>query len=82
MQHIYVAMQKRFAVGREGKEYAMRDIRRPIHCGYETLRLRRDPMQREVQFNRKPFPANEQITALGFAAARRPQGFWGAGTSR
>lgn len=60
----------------------MRDIRRPVHCGYETLRLRRDPLQREVQFNRKPFPANEQITALGFAAARRPQGILGMGASK
>lgn len=72
----------RFAVGREGKEDAMRDIHRPVHCGYETLRLRRDPLQREVQFNRKAFPANEQITALGFAAVRRPQGFLEAGQSR
>ena len=61
----------------------MYDIRRrPVHCGYETLRLRRDPLQREMQFNRKPFPANEQITALGFAAARRPQEFLGTGQSR
>lgn len=60
----------------------MRDIRRPIHCGYETLRLRRDPLQREVQFNRKAFPANEQITALGFAAVRHPRGFMDTGNSR
>ncbi|MDB5525840.1 MAG: hypothetical protein JWM58_3603 [Rhizobium sp.] len=60
----------------------MREIHRPIHCGFETLRLRRDPQRREEQFNRKPFPANEQMTALGFAAGRRTPVVFEPGSSR
>lgn len=55
----------------------MRDIHRPIHSGFETLRHRRMPENREVMFNRKPSPAYEQITAMGFAARLRPQDFPG-----
>jgi hypothetical protein len=55
----------------------MREIHRPIHSGYETLRQRTSPGNREALFNRKPSPANEQMTALGFAARLRPQDFPG-----
>jgi len=60
----------------------MREIHRPIHSGFETLRHRRDPQRREVQFNRKAFPAYEQMTALGFALNRRPQTLFEQGYSR
>jgi len=60
----------------------MREIHRPIHSGYETLRLRRDPQRREAQFNRRPFPANEQMTALGLVVSRRSQGLFDQGYSR
>ena len=60
----------------------MREIHRPIHSGYETLRLRRDKLGREAHFNRKSFPANEQITALGFEDQYRPHGLFAQGYSR
>lgn len=60
----------------------MREIQRPIHCGYETLRLRRERSGREAYFNDKAFPANEQITALGFETLRRPDGLFGQACSR
>ena len=60
----------------------MREIHRPIHSGYETLRLRRDPQRREAQFNRSPFPANEQMTALGLAISRRAQVLFTQDSSR
>ncbi len=60
----------------------MREIHRPIHSGFETLSHRRDPQRREAQFNRKAFPANEQMTALGFAMRRRPQTLFEQGCSR
>lgn len=60
----------------------MREIHRPIHSGYETLRLRRDPQRREAQFNRRACPANEQMTALGYAMSRRPNVLFGQGYSR
>jgi hypothetical protein len=60
----------------------MREIHRPIHSGFETLRHRRDPQRREMQFNRKAFPAYEQMTALGFALNRRPQTLFEQGYSR
>jgi hypothetical protein len=55
----------------------MREIHRPVHSGYETLRWRHEPQNREALFNRKAYPANEQLTALGFAARLRPQDFLG-----
>nr|WP_299500537.1 hypothetical protein [uncultured Rhizobium sp.] len=60
----------------------MREIHRPVHSGYETLRRRRDPANREAQFNRRSFPAYEQLTALGFAARLRPQDMLGQPTSK
>lgn len=60
----------------------MREIHRPIHSGFETLRVRRNPQRRDAQFNRKAFPVNEQLTALGFAAIRRPEGLFDQGYSR
>ena len=60
----------------------MREIHRPVHSGYETLRLRRDRLGREAHFNRKAFPANEQITALGLDKLRRPQVLFVQGYSR
>lgn len=60
----------------------MRELYRPIHSGYETLRLRRDRLGREVHFNRKAFPANEQMTALGFDALSRQQALFVQGYSR
>jgi hypothetical protein len=60
----------------------MREIHRPIHSGYETLRLRRDKLGREAHFNRKAFPANEQITALGLENQRRPNALFVQGYSR
>ena len=60
----------------------MREIYRPIHSGYETLRLRRDKLVREAHFNRKAFPANEQMTALGFEALSRRQALFVQGYSR
>lgn len=60
----------------------MREIHRPIHSGYETLRQRRNPENREAPFNRRPFPANEQMTAMGFAARLRPQDFPGRTCSK
>jgi hypothetical protein len=60
----------------------MREIHRPIHSSYETLRLRRSQVRREAQFNRNPFPANEQMTALGYAASCRSQGLFDESYSR
>jgi hypothetical protein len=60
----------------------MREIYRPVHSGYETLRIRRDKLVREAHFNRKAFPANEQMTALGFDSASRPQALFVQGYSR
>ena len=60
----------------------MREIHRPIHSSYETLRLRRNQLRREAGFNRNPFPANEQITALGFATSYRSQGLLDESHSR
>jgi len=60
----------------------MREIYKPIHSGYETLRLRRDKFTREAHFNRKAFPANEQMTALGFEALSRRQALFVHGYSR
>ena len=51
----------------------MREIYKPIHSGYETLRLRSDKLVREAHFNRKAFPANEQMTALAFERLSRRQ---------
>ena len=50
----------------------MREIHRPIHSGFETLRLRRQPQQRDAFFNRQAFPAFEQLTALGLANRQKP----------
>jgi hypothetical protein len=60
----------------------MREIHRPIHSAFETLRHRRDPQRREAYFNRKAFPANEQLTALGLMTSRRPQDLFEQGHSR
>jgi len=60
----------------------MREIYRPIHSSYETLRLRRDPGSREVNFNRRAFPANEQMTALAMDAAARQRALFVQGYSR
>ncbi|MCB1446109.1 MAG: hypothetical protein KDJ87_10025 [Rhizobiaceae bacterium] len=60
----------------------MREIYRPIHSGYETLRLRRDRHGREVHFNGKAFPANEQLTALAFEAKTRRPALFTQGYSR
>jgi hypothetical protein len=60
----------------------MREIHRPVHSGYETLRRRRDPQNREALFNRFSFPAYEQLTALGFAARLRPQDCLGRPNSK
>lgn len=60
----------------------MREIYKPVHSGYETLRLRRDKLVREAHFNRKAFPANEQMTALGFEALSRRQALFVQGYSR
>lgn len=60
----------------------MREIYRPIHSGYETLRLRRDKLVRESHYNRKAFPANEQMTALNFDMQSRRQALFVQGYSR
>ena len=60
----------------------MREICKPIHSGYETLRLRRDKLVREAHFNRKAFPANEQMTALAFESLSRRQALFVQGYSR
>ena len=60
----------------------MREIYRPVHSGYETLRLRRDKPGSEANFNRKSFPANEQLTAQGMDNFRRPQSLFVHGYSR
>lgn len=60
----------------------MREIHRPIHSGFETLRHRRDPQRREAPFNRRAFPAYEQMTALGLALRGRVQPLFEAGYSR
>ncbi|MBX9455133.1 MAG: hypothetical protein KL863_03380 [Rhizobium sp.] len=60
----------------------MREIYRPVHSGYETLRLRREKSGREAHFNRRAFPANEQMTALGFEAQTRRQALFVQGYSR
>ena len=60
----------------------MREIYKPIHSGYETLRIRRDKLVRESHFNRKAFPANEQMTALGFETLARRQALFVQGYSR
>ena len=60
----------------------MREIYRPIHSGYETLRLRRDRTGREVHFNRRSFPANEQLTALAMDSVARNRALHAQGYSR
>jgi hypothetical protein len=60
----------------------MREIYKPIHSGYETLRIRRDKLVRESHFNRKAFPANEQMTALGFETLTHRQALFVQGYSR
>ena len=60
----------------------MREIYKPTHSGYETLRLRRDRLGREEHFSRTNFPANEQLTARGFEVLRRPTALFGQGHSR
>ena len=60
----------------------MREIYRPIHSGYETLRLRRDKVARESHYNRKAFPANEQMTALNLDMQSRRQDLFVTGYSR
>jgi len=60
----------------------MREIYRPIHSSYETLRLRRDRSSREAHFNRRAFPANEQMTALAMDAAARQRTPFVQGYSR
>lgn len=60
----------------------MREIQRPVHSGYETLRLRRVASNREACFNRMAFPANEQLTARGLEIIHRPTGLFVQGYSR
>ena len=60
----------------------MREIYRPIHSNYEPLRLRRDPGSSEAHFNRRAFPANEQMTALAMDAAARQRALFVQGYSR
>lgn len=60
----------------------MREIYRPAHSGYETLRLRGDKLARESHFNRQTFPANEQMTALNLDMQSRRQGLFVQGYSR
>jgi hypothetical protein len=60
----------------------MREIHRPIHSSYETLRQRRHPQGRDAQFNRRAFPANEQMTALGYAVSPRTLELFDQGFSR
>jgi hypothetical protein len=76
------AVQQCSSMGGIERKKVMREIHRPIHSSYETLRLRRDPQRREAQFNRKAFPANEQLTALGYTQSRRPQSLFEHGYSR
>jgi hypothetical protein len=59
----------------------MREIHRPIHSGYESLR-HRDRLVREAQFNRRAFPANEQMTALALDALSRKRMLLVQGYSR
>jgi len=60
----------------------MREIYRPIHSSYETLRQRREHNSREVHFNRRAFPANEQMTALAMDTALRQRALFVQGYSR
>lgn len=60
----------------------MREIYKPSHSGYETLRIRRDQLFRESHFNRKAFPANEQMTALNLDMQSRRQALFVQGCSR
>jgi hypothetical protein len=76
------AVQKDSRLGGYERNNDMREIHRPIHSSYETLRLRRDLQTREMQFNRRIFVTNEQLTALGYAVSRRPQGIFDQGSSR
>ncbi len=38
---------------------------RPIHCGFETLRLASDPVRATQGYNRLGFATNEQMIARG-----------------
>jgi hypothetical protein len=80
---LYAALQyvNRLGRSRTGTN-VMREIRRPIHSGFESLRLRREHCHFEAHFNRSAFPANEQLTALGLAHASRSQPLFAAGCSR
>jgi hypothetical protein len=60
----------------------MREIHRSAHSGFETLRLLRQAQHRDALFNRKPFPAFEQMTALGMTARMRPPALFGDRSSR
>jgi hypothetical protein len=63
------------------KDETMRDMHRPIHSGFESLRYGRDPWRRQAQFARA-FPANEQMTALGHASMHRFLALFEQGRSR
>jgi hypothetical protein len=60
----------------------MRELQRPVHSGFETLRLRQATEARLGRLRRQCFPANEQLTALALEATRRPCRLFDAGFSR
>lgn len=60
----------------------MRELQRPVHSGFDTLRLRRTLEARLARLRRQSFPANEQMTALALEMARRPCRLFDQGFSR
>lgn len=44
---------------------------RPIHCGFETLRLAGDQVRSTQGYSRVGFAANEQMTARGTGISSR-----------
>lgn len=44
---------------------------RPIHCGFETLRLANDPIRMSQGYYRRGFAANEQMIARGTGVSTR-----------
>ena len=58
----------------------MRQIKRPIHSGFETLRISR--LNGANHFNRAGYPAFEQVTALALALPTRESALHTPGLSR
>jgi hypothetical protein len=50
---------------------AMSALFRPIHCGFETLRVASDHVRTTQSYNRIGFATNEQMVARGTGASGR-----------